>query len=205
MYQFTKDRRGLHPQSHLADDRGFIHTDSYTGFNPLLEKPEIIEVACIAHNRRTFVDLVKSPGFSTAEEAVRQIAELHRIEQEIRGKPPDERWVLRQTQAKLKFYAFATWLRHQQQQVSAKSALGKAIRYGLTSLTKLKVYLEHGHLELDNNAAERSMRCISVELPVRWLRGRRQGRGYFLYTDRNRKIQWRRSSGLAHRNTCPHR
>lgn len=161
-YQFTKDRRGIHPQTHLADYRGFIHADGYAGFNPLFEKKDVTEVACMAHIRRKFVDLVKGSGSATAEEAVRQIAELYRIEKEIRGKPPDERRAARQAQAKPELEAFEIWLRHQQQQVSAKSTLGKAIRYGLTRLTKLKVYLEHGHLELDNNTAERGMRCIAI-------------------------------------------
>ena len=37
-----------------------------------------------------------------------------------------------------------------------------AIRYALTRMKKLRPWLDHGFLELDNNAAERSMRPIAL-------------------------------------------
>ena len=40
--------------------------------------------------------------------------------------------------------------------------MAAAIRYALTRLQRLRPYLEHGFLELDNNAAERAMRPIVV-------------------------------------------
>lgn len=46
--------------------------------------------------------------------------------------------------------------------ISGKSPLAGAIRYALTRLKKLRPYLNHGFLELDNNAAERSMQPIAL-------------------------------------------
>ncbi len=40
--------------------------------------------------------------------------------------------------------------------------VAKKIRYGITRLKKLEVYLEDGRLEIDNNAAERSMKNLAV-------------------------------------------
>lgn len=37
-----------------------------------------------------------------------------------------------------------------------------AIRYGLTRMKRLRPYLDHGFLELDNNTAERAMRSVGV-------------------------------------------
>ena len=37
-----------------------------------------------------------------------------------------------------------------------------AIRYGLTRMKRLRPYLDHGVLELDNNTAERAMRSVAV-------------------------------------------
>ena len=37
-----------------------------------------------------------------------------------------------------------------------------AIRYALTRMERLRPYLDHGILELDNNVAERSMRAIAL-------------------------------------------
>jgi len=45
--------------------------------------------------------------------------------------------------------------------ISGKSPLAAAIRYALTRMERLRPYLDHGILELDNNAAERGMRAIA--------------------------------------------
>ena len=79
-----------------------------------------------------------------------------------------------QEQSKLTLDDFEDWLRNQVLQVSTKHALGKAIRFALILLTKLKVNLEHGELELDNNDAELNMRCIPV------------GRKNYLFADSER-------------------
>ena len=54
------------------------------------------------------------------------------------------------------------WLHAQLMQVSGKSALAGAIRYGLTRLKRLRPYLDDGRLSIDNNAAERGMRSIAL-------------------------------------------
>ena len=161
-YQFSKDRRGSHPQTHLKDYSGYIHADGYAGFNPLYQKADVHEVACMAHIRRKFVDIVKANGSATATEAVQRIAELYAIEKQIRGKPPDERAQVRQDRAKALLNDLDAWLKSELTKVSAKSTLGKAIRYALTRLPKVRPYLKHGFLELDNNFAERSIRGIAV-------------------------------------------
>jgi hypothetical protein len=46
--------------------------------------------------------------------------------------------------------------------ISRKSPLAVAIRYALTRIERLRPYLDHGILELDNNAAERGMRAIAL-------------------------------------------
>ena len=40
--------------------------------------------------------------------------------------------------------------------------MAQAIRYGLTRIKRLRPYLTHGFLEIDNNIAERSMRGIAI-------------------------------------------
>ena len=46
--------------------------------------------------------------------------------------------------------------------ISSKSPLAGAIRYAITRMERLRPYLGHGILELDNNAAERCMRAIAL-------------------------------------------
>ncbi len=84
------------------------------------------------------------------------------MEASIRGKPPDQRKSVRQEQAAPLIDDLETWLHAQLTQISGKSALAGAIRYGLTRLKRLRPYLGDGRLSIDNNAAERGMRSIAI-------------------------------------------
>lgn len=161
-YQFSRDRKGARPLEHLANYTGFMHADGYAGFNELYRRGDIQEVACMAHIRRKFVDVQQSQGSAIAEEAIKRIAELYGIEKEVRGRPPDERTRIRQRKSKPVFDDLEAWLHAQLTRISGKSPLAGAIRYALTQMKKLRPWLDHGFLELDNNTAERSMRPIAL-------------------------------------------
>jgi len=116
----------------------------------------------MAHIRRKFVDVHKSQGSAIAEEAIKRIAKLYGIEKEVRGRPLDERWKARQNQSKPVFDDLEVWLHVQLTKISGKSPLAGTIRYALMRMKKLQPYLDHGFLELDNNATKRSMRPIAL-------------------------------------------
>jgi len=139
-----------------------MHADGYAGFNDLYRTGKVTEVACMAHIRRKFVDIHKSKGSAIAEEAIIRIAKLYGVEKEVRGQPPDERAKARQSRSKPIFGDLETWLHAQLTWISSKSPLAGAIRYALTRMKKLRPWLDHGFLELDNNTAERSMRPIAL-------------------------------------------
>ncbi|WP_057463324.1 IS66 family transposase [Pseudovibrio sp. POLY-S9] len=161
-YQFTIDRKGEHPPGHLNGYKGWIHADGYAGFRELFGQDKASEMACMAHIRRKFVDIHASQGSAIAGEAIQRIAQLYEIEKQVRGKPPPERKNLRQTHATLVFDDLEDWLHAQLSRISGKSPLAAAIRYALTRLPKARPYLDNGHLELDNNAAERAMKPIAL-------------------------------------------
>ena len=79
-----------------------------------------------------------------------------------RGQPADRRTQGRQARAGPLLDAFRVWLQTTLQQVSPKSALAEAIRYALTRWTALTRYRDDGRLEIDNNAAERSLRPVAL-------------------------------------------
>lgn len=161
-YQFTIDRKGEHPVSHLQGYRGHVHADGYAGFNGLFGKNKAAEVACMAHIRRKFVDVHQSTGVPIAEEAIRRIAELYAVEAEARGQPPDQRAALRRERSKPALDDLEAWLAMQLTTISGKTPLAAAIRYALARIPKLRTYFADGRLELDNNAAERAMRPIAL-------------------------------------------
>jgi hypothetical protein len=139
-----------------------MHADGYSGFNELYRSGRIREVACMAHIRRKFVDVCKSQGSAIAEEAIKRIAALYGIEKEVRGQSPEDRAALRQEKAKPLLDDLESWLDTQLPKISGKSKLAKTIRYALTRIKKLRPYLNHGSLEIDNNCAERSIRCVAL-------------------------------------------
>src|SRR5476649_2943730 len=110
-FAYTPDRKGIHPQTHLAKFEGVLQADAYAGFNALFEDGTIREAACWAHARRKFHDLHAARATPLTTEALRRIAELYVIEAEIRGKPPDERRLVRQARALPLLDDLERWLR----------------------------------------------------------------------------------------------
>ena len=161
-YQFTIDRKGAHPLGHLSGYKGVVHADGYAGFNGLFGKDKAEEQACLAHVRRKFVDVFTAQGSSIAEEAIRRIAELYAVEKEARGRSPADRESLRQEKAQPVFDDLEEWLGAQLPKISGKSPLAKAIRYARGRLPKARPYLSNGHLEADNNAAERAVKPVAL-------------------------------------------
>ena len=49
-YQFTVDRKGDHPVSHLSGYKGWVHADGYSGFNGMFGEEKAGERACMAHD-----------------------------------------------------------------------------------------------------------------------------------------------------------
>lgn len=161
-YRFSADRKGAHPADHLGSFEGWMHADGYAGFNELYRGGAIREVACMAHIRRKFVDVFQSEGSVIAEEAIRRIAGLYAVEKDARGLTPEERVCLRRDRAKPILDDLEIWLQAQLRKISGKSELAKAIRYALARMKKLRPYLDHGFLEIDNNPSERAMKPVAV-------------------------------------------
>lgn len=165
VYVYAEDRKGEHPAAHLAGFRGVLQVDGYSGFKGLLANrpPGEIRLAfCWAHCRRRFYDIHQSTGSPLAEEALRRIGELYRVEAEIRGRPPDERRAIRQERSKPIVDVLHAWLSTQLGRVSGRSNLAEAIRYALRHWQGLVLFLEDGRVELDTNSIERAIRPIAL-------------------------------------------
>ncbi|MDP2380323.1 MAG: IS66 family transposase, partial [Pseudohongiella sp.] len=168
-FQYTPDRKGEHPARHLRTFHGILQADGYAGFNALYEPTReagvILEAACWAHVRRKFYEIHEDqkrlPG-TLAEQALLRIAQLYAVEAPIRGRPADERVSVRQAHSRALVDELHAWLQDALAQVSAKSALAKAIGYAVTRWTALTRYLDDGRIEMDNNAAERAIRGFAL-------------------------------------------
>lgn len=161
-FAYSPNRRGEHPQTHLKSFKGILQADAYGGFDALYADGTILEAACWAHVRRKFFDVHKAQGSPLAAEALKRIGVLYGIEEAIRGKPPQERHAVRDAQARPLLDSLHAWLQETLRSLSQKSALAEAIRYALKLWTALVRYAGDGRVEIDNSAAERSLRAIAI-------------------------------------------
>ena len=161
-FAYSSNRRGEHPQAHLKSFKGILQADAYGGFDALYADGTIQEAACWAHVRRKFFDLHKAHGSPVAAEALKRIGALYGIEATIRGKPPQERRAARGAQATPLLLSLHAWLQETLRSLSQKSALAEAIRYALKLWAALVLYASDGRIEIDNNAAERSLRTVAL-------------------------------------------
>lgn len=104
-----------------------------------------------------------SPGpRRSPRRALQRIAELYKIESEIRGRSPEERRTARQERSRPVIDTLQPWLRKKLALVSQKSKLAEAIRYPLERWAGLGRFLDDGRVEIDSNVVERSIRPIAL-------------------------------------------
>ncbi len=99
------------------------------------------------------------PG-TLAHQALLRIGALYGIEREIRGKSADERRRQRQSRSRPLVEALRGWLQQALALLSAKSPMAQALSYSLNHWQALTRFVDDGHIEMDNNAAERALRAV---------------------------------------------
>jgi transposase len=161
-FAYSPNRRGEHPQRHLADFSGILQADGYAGFTKIYDGGQVLEAACWAHARRKFIDLHELHKSTVAAEALDRIGALYTIEREVRGRLPHERCAVRQKRSRPLLDAMKAWLEQTLGTLSQKSEAAKAIRYTLHRWTALGRFCDDGRIEIDNNAAERALRPVAV-------------------------------------------
>src|ERR1700726_911525 len=162
LFFYSPDRKGEHPRVHLKDFRGVIHADGYAGFNELFVGGWITEAGCWAHVRRKFFDVHAATSSPIAKEALDRIGQLYRVEETITGFPPGHRRRERQQRSKPIAEALAAWADETVRKLSRKSELAAAFRYMRARWTALGRCFDDGRLALDNNPAERALRCVAI-------------------------------------------
>jgi transposase len=165
LYDYQETRGAEHPKRFLEGFRGYLHVDGYVGYEGM---PDVELVGCWAHARRKFDEALKAlpvkerKGKTAAEEGLSYCNALYAVEKKLKGASPEERARVRMEQSQPILDAFLAWLETQERQVLPKSALGQAVSYCLKQWTKLARYVEDGHLEIDNNRSERSLKPFVI-------------------------------------------
>jgi transposase len=180
IFYYSRDRKGEHPQGHLAGYAGILQADAYDGYNKLYVPGRapgpIMEAACWVHARRPFfamADLEENarrkaagkkeiPLSPIAVEVVRRIDALFEIERSINGKSAEERLAARRTLSRPLVDDLYAYMRGQLARLARGHDLVKAINYMLKRWPAFTLVLEDGRVCLSNNAAERGLRGIAL-------------------------------------------
>lgn len=158
-YVYAADER---PDIHLGDFAGILQVDSYGGYTALgKRRGQRLSLAfCWSHVRRKFYDLAASSPVAT--EILRRIAMLYAVEDKVRRSTAEQRRLQRAERSRVIVEDLKLYLDGRLRQISAKSKLAAAIRYGTTRWDGLVRFIDDGRIELDTNTVERSIRPLAL-------------------------------------------
>ena len=180
MFYYSRNRKGEHPQHHLANYAGVLQADAFDGYGKLYEAGRtpgpVKEAACWVHARRPFFamadleenarrkaagkrEIVISP---MAIKIVRRIDALFEIERSINGQSAEHRQAVRQELSASLVADLEIHMREQCAKLSRGHDLAKAMNYMLKRWPSFTRFLDDGRVCLSNNAAERALRGIAL-------------------------------------------
>ncbi len=170
VYDFTLGRRQERPLECLSAFKGYLHADAYNGYDKAFGQ-ERIEVGCWAHTRRYFYDARTSDPVRACcmlsligrlyalEAAAKYAAQVRKLSAVDFW---DVRYQLRQRQAVPLLSSLREYAEQQRQVVLPRSPSGEAFTYLHNQWPALQRYVEHGFLDIDNNAGEQALRAVGV-------------------------------------------
>jgi len=165
LFDYDPSRSGDVPVSLLQDYRGYLMTDGYEGYAKVARIDGIEHLICWAHVRRRFVEAVRvqpKGKRGRADEAVRLIGKLYKIERDCKDVTDAQRLLMRQQQSVPALNALHDWMTQTLPGVAPSSALGTALSYMKKYWSRLNRYTERGDLPIDNNPCENAIRPFVV-------------------------------------------
>ncbi|NVK16511.1 MAG: IS66 family transposase [Rhodobacteraceae bacterium] len=167
VFTYAPGRAGQNAEPILQGFNGILQLDGYTGYNRLTRPSRkggapVTVAHCWAHARRKLKEVFDRDGSEIAAEGLRQIAELYRIEGEIRGMGSGQRLSARQARTAPLVAEFGEWLQSQRRRISSKSRFGEKLAYIHRQWDGLQTFLRDGRVEIDSNAVENLIRPIAL-------------------------------------------
>lgn len=164
VFDFTVSRHRDGPQEFLKDFTGTLLGDCYSGFESLALASDnrIVRAACHSHARR-YVYEARDYHPLEASQLLAWYRQLYDVEDQARGKSPDEVLALRQKLSAPLMGKLRQWLDGDAaRDVLPKSRLGEAVRYLDNQWDALQVFLTDGRVPFDNNETEQLMKQIAT-------------------------------------------
>lgn len=177
VFEFTPTREGRWPREWLGETggrggfAGFLQVDAFAGYDALFKEGAgrpVTEVGCWAHARRHFFD-AREFDRPRCEHVLGLIGRLYALERQAAAADDAARAALRKTHAAPVLEELKAYLESQSSSgggagggVLPRSDVGKAVEYTLRNWRALTRYVEHGALEIDNNASERAIKSVAL-------------------------------------------
>ena len=165
LYHYSVSRNGDVPCALLPDFSGALMVDGYKGYGAVCTNNKLIRLGCWAHARRKLIDAQRQQPkgkAGKADIALGWIQKLYRIEKLSKDSLIDERFAIRQSQAKPIIEKLKQWLDKSLSNSPPKSTLGEALVYLYNQWPQLIAYLDDGNRPIDNNRAENAIRPFVI-------------------------------------------
>jgi transposase len=174
LYTWDKSKEALVAERIIPENfRGVLQCDGGSEIACFLKggktrnrpPPQITRAACWAHVRRKFFEAAKgTAGCPIAARLLIAINILYRIERQARERQftPADLQALRQQRSRRVVAALHRRLIAVRDSERPRSPVGRAVLYALGQWDALQVYLQNGHVPIDDNSVENAIRPCAL-------------------------------------------
>jgi transposase len=144
----------LGPEDFLKLRSGYTVADASNLFDKSFLREDLVECGCNMHARRYFKKALDA-GDKRPALVLAAFKRLYEVEEQLRGKPPDDVLAARQQHSAPIYDEIVNWCEAHKPHEVPNSPTGVAIRYLTNHQVALRRFLEHGKIPMDNGAVER--------------------------------------------------
>jgi len=165
LYTYMPGRGKMWAKQLLGSYQGILQVDAWQAYDQFGKddgaNAGVEKSYCWAHLRRGFIDAGSDAPL--AHDALQRIAEIYGIEKEIRGRSAEERLAARRERTRPLVDKLHDWFMATAPRIMAGSATSDAMKYALKRWAGFTRFLDDGRIEIDNNAAERAIRPVTLQ------------------------------------------
>jgi len=175
VFDYTTSHGRDGPKNFLGNFQGYLQVDAASIYDGLFHRPGqlILEVGCWMHGRRNFFE-ARATDRPRAELVLAWIRQLYAVETDLKARcagewrdlPREEREdrivAVRQERSVPVLEALHDWLEAESPKLLPKAEIRGAIEYLRNHWQALVRYTTDGKLAIDNGAAERALRGLTI-------------------------------------------
>lgn len=161
VFPFATSRRHEHAAEFLGAYSGTLVSDGYGAYEAYVAARggAVTQQGCWVHSRRNFWEQ-KENHPEMADEALKLIGAIYRVEEEIKGRSRAERLAARRTRSRKAVDRFWDWCERtlEDPALTPKHPVRKAIAYAVERRATLEVFLGNPDVPPDTNQVENKLR-----------------------------------------------